>query len=139
MVAEVLPLRTSPVFEFVGRSSARGVVWAWAQLDLDMASAPAARAELTGLVTDLDAPDRMLVYLGLERFVDLYGLRVLADATARLQGRGGRLVVVRPPWSLRTMIDLTGEGAALALASTARLATRRSRRQPACRPAGGSR
>ena len=83
-----------PVFEFLARPSTRGVAWAWARRDLDMAAAPAARRELTALVAPADGPDRVLVHLGVKCFVDLHGLRVLVDVGAQLRVRDGELVVV---------------------------------------------
>lgn len=97
-----------------------------------MAAAPAARRELTDLLGASDGVDRVLVHLGPECFVDLYGLRVLVDVDVRLRLRGVELVVVGPPRSLRIMIDVTGLGAGLTVASTAPRADRRAR------PGGGA-
>jgi anti-anti-sigma factor len=108
-----------PVFEFLERSSTRGVAWAWARRDLDMAAAPAARRELTALLAAVDEPDWVLVHLGVTCFVDLHGLRVLVDVGAQLRVRGGELVVVEPPRCLQIMIEVTGLGTEISLVPTA--------------------
>jgi anti-anti-sigma factor len=108
-----------PVFAFLERSGTRHVAWAWARRDLDMATAPAARRELTALVAPADGPEQVLVHLGVKRFVDLHGLRVLVDVGAQLQVRGGELVVVGPPRCLRLMVEVTGLGTGITLVSTA--------------------
>jgi anti-anti-sigma factor len=107
-----------PVFDLVGQSNTRGLVWAWLRCDLDVATASGARVELTGLVGGLDGPEVVLVYLGFERFVDLRGLRVLVEVAVSLQDRGGEMVLVAPPRCLRTIVELTGVGAGLTLAAT---------------------
>jgi anti-anti-sigma factor len=145
MAAEVLRYASrEPVFELVGRPSARGVTWAWARGDLDMAAVPAAHAELAGLLAAADEPGCVLVYLGDECFVDLCGLRLLDDVAALLRLRGDELVVAAPPRCLRTMIALTGVGAALPLADSVlhagvwvrnRDVAFRPRRRSAARPA----
>jgi anti-anti-sigma factor len=116
-----------PVFEILGRSDAHGVTWVRARRDLDMA-ATAARHELTDLLGTAAGADRVLVHLGAGCFVDLYGLRVLVDVAARLRRRGGELVVVGPPRSLRVMIEVTGLGGGLTVTPTAPHAVRRARR-----------
>ena len=108
-----------PVFEFLERSSTRSVVRAWARRDLDMAAAPAARQELTTLLTPAGGPDWVLVHLGVTCFVDLHGLRVLVDVGAQLRVRGGELVVVGPPRCLRIMVEVTGLGTEISLVPTA--------------------
>jgi anti-anti-sigma factor len=117
-----------PVFAILERSDARGVTRALARRDLDMAASPAARHELTDLLRTGAGADRVLVHLGVGCFVDLYGLRVLVDVDARLRRRGGELVVVGPPRSLRIMIDVTGLGAELTFASSPHCAISRARR-----------
>ena len=84
-----------------------------------MAAAPAARRELTALAAPADGPDRVLVHLGAECFVDLHGLRVLVDVGAQLQVRGGELAVAGPPRCLRIMIEVTGLGTGISLVATA--------------------
>src|SRR4051794_34890668 len=97
-----------------------------AHRDLDMAAAPAARHELEGLLS-ADDPDWVLVRLGDECFVDLHGLRVLLEVAARLRARGGELLVVAPPHSLRIMVHTMGLEDELFFAPTAAHAARRPR------------
>ncbi len=133
MAADVArPDPVGPVFEAVGR--AHGVTWAWAGRDLDMASAAAARGELAGRVSAADGRRSVLVHLGTGCFVDLYGLRVLVDAAARLGDRDGALLVVSPPRCLRVLVGTTGLGTTLRFAPNAAHAARwahgRTRRGP---------
>jgi anti-anti-sigma factor len=120
-----------PVFEFVGRSSPEGLTWAWARQDLDMATVPAAQAELTDLLSRTASPGSVLVYLGTECFVDVRGLRLLLDVAGRVRSRGGRLVVVAPPSCLRRMVAMMGLEAQLPLAVTAQQAVSRMKVRPA--------
>jgi anti-anti-sigma regulatory factor len=135
-----------PVFEFVGWSTPQGVMWAWARQDLDLCTAPTARAELADVLAAPDGPEWMLVHLGVECFVDLHGLRLLVEVAAQVRVRGGDLVVVAPPRCLRMMVGLMDLGPSLLLSPTARHAawwvrTRtRSQRDPdtADRPRHGA-
>jgi anti-anti-sigma regulatory factor len=137
VAADALPSRVaSPVFEVVGGSTSRGVRWARARRDLDMLSAPVARAELMGVLSEAGASGCVLVYLGAECFVDLHGLRVLVDLTAHQRFRGGELVVVSPPRCLRVMLALLDLDGRLALEATARDAARSARTPGAGRDAG---
>jgi anti-anti-sigma factor len=135
MTADVVPLHTPvPAFEVVGASHDHGITWVWLRGDLDLESVPAARAELDALLAAPREPEWLLVYLGEGCFVDLHGLRTLDDVARRLTRRGGRLVVVAPPSCVRTMIELTGVGAAIPLAASTRSASawvRRHRDTPA--------
>jgi len=85
------------VFELVVRPSPGGVTWAWARSDLDAATVVHARRELSALLDRPGDPGTLLVYLGLERFVDLRGMRLLVGTAARARARGGALAVVAPP------------------------------------------
>ncbi len=126
MAADVVrPDPVGPVFEAVGR--AHGVTWAWAGQDLDMASAPAARGELAGLLSAAGGRGAVLVHLGTGCFVDLHGLRVLVDAAALPRERHGALLVVAPPRSLRVLVGATGLGTTLRFAPTAAHAARWAR------------
>ena len=107
-----------PVFDLVGRSNSHGLMWAWLRSDLDLASAQGARAELTGLLDGGEPPDFVLVYVGADRFVDLRGLRVLVEVAVSMRDSGGELVLVAPPHSLRTIVQLTGVGAMLPMVAT---------------------
>jgi anti-anti-sigma factor len=107
-----------PVFDLVGESNSRGLVWAWLRCDLDVATASGARVELTGLLGGLDGPDVVVVYIGFERFVDLRGVRVLVEVAMSLRDRGGEMVLVAPPRCLQMIVELTGVGSELTLAAT---------------------
>src|SRR5690348_14652320 len=96
-VGPLLPQTAAPVFELVGLPTAGGVTWAWARQDLDMATVATARRELSALLEPVRGPGTVLVYLGLECFVDIRGLRLLVDTAAEVQCRGGALAVVAPP------------------------------------------
>lgn len=102
----------SPVFHLVGRPTRTGPTWVSIQDDLDLATEPAARAELAALLAHDTAPRSVLVHLGEERFVDVRGLRLLLDAARRARSCGGDLAVVAPPHCLRWMVtrlDLVDE------------------------------
>ena len=125
MVASIGPVEADPrVFDVVGRPTYVGPIWLWAQNDLDLATVPAARTELDGLLSDATEPPVVLVYLGAERFVDVRGLRLLVGAARQARGRGGDLAVVAPPHCLRWMVDRFGLGDELFLAPDARSAAR---------------
>ena len=94
---------TAAVFDVVGRPTARGVTWVWAQNDLDHTSVAQARRDLGGLFTPGSRAHRVLVYLGADRFVDLRGLRLLLELIAEVRRCGGDLAVVAPPDSLVRM------------------------------------
>jgi len=121
------PAADCPVFHVVGRSTRKGVTWLWARTDLDLATACAARVELDALLSAPEPPRFVLVYLGVECFVDVRGLRLLADATRRARSRGGDLVVVAPPHCLRRMTSRLGFTDHLSLASGAREAVQWTR------------
>lgn len=120
----------SPVFHLVGRPTCTGPTWVWIQDDLDLATEPAAQAELAALLALLahdTAPRTVLVHLGEERFVDVRGLRLLVDAARRARSRGGDLAVVAPPHCLRRLVTLLGLGDELFLAPGAPQALRWAR------------
>jgi hypothetical protein len=104
MVAELD--RQRPVFDIVGRPTARGTTWAWAREDLDGMSVGRARGQLAALLASEPEPLRLLLYLGADRFVDLRGLRLLLDLDAQVRRRGGALAVVAPPRCLTEMTSL---------------------------------
>jgi anti-anti-sigma factor len=132
VAAEVMRFDVAgPVFEFVGRSSPEGLTWAWARQDLDLATVPAAQAELTDLLSHAANPGGVLVCLGTGRFVDIRGLRLLLDVAGLVRSRGGRLVVVAPPICLRRMVAILGLEARLPLATTAQQAVSRMHVRPA--------
>jgi anti-anti-sigma factor len=117
-----LPRPGSAVFEQVGRPTAGGVTWLWAQADLDLATVASARRELSALVAPGRSPGNVLVYLGPDRFVDLRGLRLLVDAAHRVRAQDGALAVVAPPPSLRRLVQLGRVDTELPLIATARQA-----------------
>ena len=104
MVAEVNCSR--PVFDVVGRSTSRGTTWLWAREDLDAASTGRARIQLSSLFSRGTGPQRLLVYLGTDRFVDLRGLRLLLDLAAQTRRHGGVLTVVAPPRCLTATVSM---------------------------------
>ncbi len=109
MSALTRPIPVDPtVFHVVGRPTRTGPTWAWAQHDLDMATEPAARAELETLFAGAAAPRFVLVYLGADRFVDVRGLRLLGRTAREARGRGGDLAVVAPPRCVRLMVARFG-------------------------------
>ena len=116
------------VFHILGRPTRTGPTWVWTQHDLDLATVPAARAELAELFADATAPRFVLVYVGSERFVDVRGLRLLAEAARQARGRGGDLAVVAPPRCLRLMVARLGLGDELFLAHDTRHAVQWVRR-----------
>jgi anti-anti-sigma factor len=116
------PTRNHLVFEQVGRPAAGGLTWLWSQSDLDLATVPSARRELSALLPPGYNPGTVLVYLGPERFVDLRGLRLLVDTARRVRSRGGALAVVAPPPSLRRLVQLSRSDTELPLIATARQA-----------------
>jgi anti-anti-sigma regulatory factor len=103
LVAELGP--KPPVFDVIGRPTARGVTWAWAREDLDRASIDRARAQLAELYTDGRGPRQLLVYLGHDCFVDLGGLRLLLDLVGQARQHHGALAVVAPPPGLTRMLS----------------------------------
>jgi anti-anti-sigma factor len=113
----------SSVFRIVGRPTSRGLTWAWAQDDLDMATVPAARAELAELLATDASPRCLLVYLGAECFVDIRGLRMLVEAARQLRERDGKLAVVAPPHCVRVMASRLHLADELPLVASARQAT----------------
>jgi anti-anti-sigma factor len=121
--------RGGPVFEVIGRPTANGVTWVWAQNDLDMATEVRARADLGALLVGDTAPRFVLVYLGAERFVDVRGLRLLLETAGQVRHRGGHLTVVAPPVCLQRMIQVLDVGDQLPVVTTAWHAVWRARRQ----------
>src|SRR4051794_15094387 len=130
MREHVIPVRRrgGSVFEVVGRPTANGVTWVWAQDDLDMATEARARADLEVLFVGGAAPF-VLVYLGAERFVDVRGLRLLLETAGQVRRGGGDLMVVAPPRCLRRMIGVLDVGDRLPVVTTTRQAVWRARRQ----------
>jgi anti-anti-sigma factor len=112
------------VFEQVGRPTPGGVTWLWVQADLDLATAAAARRELSALLPPERNPGIVLLHLGCERFVDLRGLSLLIDTARRVRLQGGALAVVAPPHSLVRLVRLGRVDAELPLFGTARAAAR---------------
>ena len=128
VVASIGPVRAGPeVLRVVGRPTRRGPTWLWLQDDLDLQSVPAARAELAPLLAAGAAPRFVLVYVGVDRFVDMSGLRLLVETARRVRSRGTDLIVVAPPHCLRLMVAVLGLGGELSLAADARQALRRVR------------
>jgi anti-anti-sigma factor len=120
-----------PVFRIVGRATSHGPTWAWALDDLDMATVPAARTQLSELLACDPAPRCLLVYLGTDCFVDVRGLRLLVEVTRQVRDRGGDLAVVAPPHCVRVMAVRLGLAEELALVPSARHATWWARTRPA--------
>ena len=113
----------------IGFPDAGAVTWAWAQVDLDMASESAARTELGDLLDREGPAGVLLVYLGEEYFVDVRGLRLLLDVSTRLRKRGGQLLVVAPPVCRRRMIRLLDLAREIQSAPTAQRAASWARAQ----------
>lgn len=91
------------------RGSAPGA-WLLAMADLEMAREAQARAELTELCTT--GPARIVMQFADGAYVDVRGLSVLIDGARTLGRRGGGLLLLDPPYSLRRMIqvlDITAE------------------------------
>jgi anti-anti-sigma factor len=128
MSVSIRPIEADPpVFHVVGRPTRTGPTWVWAQHDLDMATEPAARAELETLFADATAPRFVLVYLGGDRFVDVRGLRLLSGTAREARSRGGDLAVVAPPRCVSLMVARFGLADELFLAHDARHAARWAR------------
>jgi anti-anti-sigma factor len=108
------------VFELVGRPMPGGVTWVWTRKDLDLATVEAGRRELATLLDPLRSPGNVLIYLGCDYFVDLRGLRLLAQTASRVRAQGGALAVVAPPPCLQRMVRLSHLDAELPLVTTAR-------------------
>ena len=107
MVA-LMPSEGPRVFDVIGQPTSRGVTWAWTREDLDRASAGRACAELEALFTEHVGPRRLLIYVGVDRFVGLAGLRVLLDVGGQARRRGGTLAVVAPPHCFNRMLSCLG-------------------------------
>ena len=129
--SSVLPTDACPtVFHVVGRPTRTGPTWLWAQDDLDLATVPVARSELFALIAEGTMPRFVLVYLGVDRFVDVRGVRLLVDAARQARGRGGDLAVVAPPHCVLWMVRRFGLVDELQLATGARTALRWARTCP---------
>lgn len=74
----------------------------WAAGELDLASVPALR---DALLRAVDAGD-VVFDIGDVDFCDASTLGVLVGATKRARARGSRLVVRRPPPTIRRVIDV---------------------------------
>ncbi len=116
------------VFHIVGRPTRTGPTWVWTRDDLDLATTAAARAELAGLFVGDTPPRYVLLYVGVERFVDVRGLRLLVQAARWARDGGGDLAVVAPPRCLRRMVASLDVRDDLFLATDARQALRWVRR-----------
>ena len=111
--------RPESVMHVVGTPTSRGVTWVWVQEDLDLATVERARRELEAV---LAAPEigRVLVYVGVERFVALGGLRLIVETAEGVHSRGGALAVVAPPQCVRTLVEINGLAEVLPLIATSR-------------------
>lgn len=97
------------------RSDAAGL-WLRVTADIDSACEARARAELTSLSTD--GPALLVLQFADDAYVDVRGLDVLLDAARRLRGRGGGMMVVNSPYSLRRMLQILNMHDELAMAGT---------------------
>ena len=108
MAASITPVEVDPVvFRVVGSPLPTGPVLLQARHDLDLTTVPAARAELTALLADRHAP-WVVVHLGVDRFVDMRGMRLLVATGRQVRRRGGELIVVAAPRCLRSMLARLG-------------------------------
>jgi anti-anti-sigma factor len=73
--------------------------------ELDMAAAPAFRAELERALTE---QARVIVDLRSLDFMDSSGMHALAGADARARAAGTRLVIEHPTSAVLRMLELTG-------------------------------
>ena len=121
------PASTASVWEFVGRPRWREITWAWLLADLDLMTVATGRAELAAFLSEADRLGCVLAYLGVERFVDPHGLRLLQETASQVRARGGELVVVAPPTCLRVLLDRPGPAADLPLVASAGRGLRRAR------------
>jgi anti-anti-sigma factor len=129
VVASIGLIEAPPqVFHVVGRPTRTGPTWVWTRDDLDLATVSAARAELAALFAGDTTPRYVLLYLGVERFVDVRGLRLLVEAARWARHGGGDLAVVAPPRCLRRMVARLDLRDDLFLATDARHALRWVRR-----------
>ena len=107
-----------------GPSTAPGMVWVHVREDLDLATVDGARAGLAAVLDGTPAPGCVAVHVGVDRFVDLRGMRMLLQAVERARRRGGELVVVAPSTSVRLLAELLRCQDALPMAPTAEDAVR---------------
>ncbi len=114
---------TQPVIELLNPGDPGIAVWARIHFDLDLATETGARATLRAICA-VPVSDRLvIVEFGPCRFVAVSGLRVLLDAAEMVRVRGGELVVVNPPLSLRRMHALFRIGSAVQLLDRAAAAS----------------
>jgi anti-anti-sigma factor len=84
----------------------RGYVIAALSGELDIASAPALREQLLGLLTP--ATSRLIIDLSAVSYADASGLTVLAGTGRRAGLLGGYLRLAAPPPEVATVLSLTG-------------------------------
>lgn len=93
--------------QVIGRDTVRSTdaaTWLFALGDIELACEKAARAELEALCEA--SPATVVLQFPDGAFVDLRGLAVLVDAARSLRVRGGGLLVVNAPYSLRRMVEI---------------------------------
>ena len=99
--------QSGPAAAFVAVPAPPGdVAWLRAQTDLDLASEPAARAELEETCSRVAAGATVVVEIGAGYFVDVRGLEALMDATRVARTRGGQLIVLTPSRGLSRVVQL---------------------------------
>jgi anti-sigma B factor antagonist len=74
--------------------------------ELDLASAPELESSLLSI--EQQAPSRLVIDLRALRFIDSTGLRLLLQAHARCEQRGGELVLRPGDPSIQRVFDVTG-------------------------------
>jgi anti-anti-sigma factor len=84
----------------------RAVRWLRATRDLDVATEARARVELRDASSGDEADPTLVVLFVSGCFVAVRGLAVLLEISAELASRGGQLIVVRPPRSLRRTLEI---------------------------------
>jgi hypothetical protein len=95
-----------------------GTGWLFTSLlgDLEWFQECQAREELVDLCRAPGDHSGITVLVGLDRFIDLRGLRLLLEASTLAAEHGRRFEVVRPPRSLRRMVGVLGLADRLRLA-----------------------
>src|SRR4051794_38094779 len=81
-----------------------GGTWLRVTGDIDLATENEARAEVSALCEA--GPPAVVLHSPDNAYVDVRGLAALVDAGRMLRARGGVLVVVNPPYSLRRMLQI---------------------------------
>lgn len=109
--------RPSGLWEEEARGIRDGVLCLRLRKDLDLSTEAPARMRLARVCLD-DAVRSLALRAGVDRFIDVRGLAVLLEASARMR-RGDRcLIVVEPPASLRLMVEALRLSGQLPLAAT---------------------